>query len=220
MAGNGERERNSQLEPQLHEEAPPEQPQSPFILMVGLGWGLVVVVLMFKVCLVELLVIVKMMLGWGDGKRGGGEADTYTHRGAQLSSLPSPRGERIRRADADSCWAARFVPVSSAFSSAFFVPDCGGDPAQPSPTRCRTAPAWEPSLTNGISSEAHDHPPGSVPSGWERWTLNDSDGFRGTEVRPRRGVGWAGWGHASCFAPHIGRGTGSARIVREARPGD
>lgn len=55
--------------------------------------------------------------------------------------------------------------------------------------------------------------------GW-RWTLNNSDGFRGTEVRPRRGVDWAGWGHASSFAPHIGRGTGSARIVREARPGD
>lgn len=43
VLGMGEGERNSQLEPQLHEEAPPEQPQSPFILMVGLGLGLVVV---------------------------------------------------------------------------------------------------------------------------------------------------------------------------------
>lgn len=87
--------RNSQLEPQLHEEAPPEQPQSPFILMVGGGW--VVLVLELKLKLLELVVIVKMMLGWEDRKRVRRSGYLYTPRwttpyGRVRRSLPSPRG--------------------------------------------------------------------------------------------------------------------------------
>lgn len=152
----GERDegRNSQLEPQLHEEAPPEQPQSPFILMVGGGWGLV------GWCwssLVELLVIVQMMLRWEDGK--GEEKRILIHTEVDRQtylptyrSLPSPRGERIRKADADICAVcAGFHCVLSAFFVLSAIQPC---PA----ARCRTAPAWEASLTNGIPSEAHDHP--------------------------------------------------------------
>lgn len=116
-------------------------------------------------------------MGWW---KWGGDADTYTHRGGQLRTADGYvvpcllHGEEDRKAD--SWAAARFVP---GFHCVLFCVLCAGLWWRSSPTRCRTAPAWEASLTNGISSEAHDHPPGSVPSGWRCWTLNDSDGFRG-----------------------------------------
>lgn len=150
--------RNSQLEPQLHEEAPPEQPQSPFILMVGGGLGLVGWCWSVGVgvaCLVELLVIVQMMLRWEDGK--GGEKRILIHTEVDRQTyLPTVscllHGERIRKADADICAVcAGFHCVLSAFFVLSAIQPC---PA----ARCRTAPAWEASLTNGIPSEAHDHP--------------------------------------------------------------
>lgn len=168
-----------------------------------------------------MMVIVKMMLGWEDEKTGE-EKRILIHTEVDNSVPRVLHGEggskRLTLTAAGLRGLCRF-PVRSLLRSLCRIV-VAIQPSPCSPTRCRTAPAWEPSLTNGIASEAHDHPPGSVPSGWECWTLNDSDGFRGTEVRPRRGVGWAGWGHASCFAPHTGTGTGSARFVREAHPGD
>lgn len=196
-----ERGGDSQLEPQLHEEAPPEQPQSPFILMVGLvgGCGVVVVMLELEVgsCFVGLLVMMMTVKGWGGGN-GEGMGDTYTHRGGQLRTADGYvvpcllHGEEDRKADS---WAARFV---LGFHCVLFCVLCaGGDQAEPSPVRpdAEQRPGLEGALTNGISSEAHDHPPGSVPSGWRCWTLNDSDGFRG-HWRSDPAAGLAGQGGA------------------------
>lgn len=190
--GMRESERNSQLEPQLHEEAPPEQPQSPFILMVGLvgGCGVVVVMLELEVgsCFVGLLVMMMTVMGWDGGN--GEEMRILIHtevdnsvRQTGTSFLAFSTGKRIERLTAGLLRGLCRFPLPSLLRS---LCRWRSSPAQPSPTRCKTAPAWEASLANGISSEAHDHPPGSVPSGWRCWTLNDSDGFRG-------GVGWAGW---------------------------
>lgn len=153
--------RNSQLEPQLHEEAPPEQPQSPFILMVGGGWLGGVGVLELECWSWSSLLGGVACDCADDVEMGrwerGGEADTYTHRRGQIDiptyrSLPSPREERIRKADADICAVcAGFHCVLSAFFVLSAIQPC---PA----ARCRTAPAWEASLTNGIPSEALDHP--------------------------------------------------------------
>lgn len=182
--GNRERGRNSQLEPQLHEEAPPEQPQSPFILMVGLvgGCGVVVVMLELEVgsCFVRLLVMMMTVMGWDGGN--GEEMRILIHtevdnsvRQTGTSFLAFSTGKRIERLTAGLLRGlCRFLLPSLLRSLCRWR----SSPAQPSPTRCKTAPAWEASLANGISSEAHDHPPGSVPSGWRCWTLNDSDGFR------------------------------------------
>jgi hypothetical protein len=129
-------------------------------------------------------------------------------------------GERGPEADADAD-PARFVPVSSAFSAAFFVRGA----MQPKPAAEQRRLGWWwfhwESRANGIAREAHDQLPGSVPNGWvTRDPERDSGVCQGTETvrgsTPPRGlVGKVG----PCVMlrpPH----TGSARFVREAQPGD
>lgn len=148
-----ESERNSQLEPQLHEEAPPEQPQSPFILMVGLvgGCGVVVVMLELEVgsCFVGLLVMMMTVMGWDGGN--GEEMRILIHtevdnsvRQTGTSFLAFSTGKRIK---ADSWAAARFVPVSTTFSSAFFVPVA----IKPSPAQ--SDPMQNSAGLGGVSSQ-------------------------------------------------------------------